>query len=295
MTRGMPSREDKYGTRPQRNGELVAHGNGDLGLAIGRDTMKPIFDFIGKKAHVQPFMVWYAPYLPHLPFDAPKRFEQHYDNPQLSESLLGYYAQITRFDESVGKLVQHIEDKGLAENTVFLFISDNGYRPSEDGTKVTANSSRSKWSPYEDGIRTPILIRWDGKIQPSNHLNLVQAIDLVPTILDAAGLTHEITPRMKGISLIPSASGSKSLPDRPAFGAIYPNDAQSLGEPGKHVVMRWIRLGDHKLIIPTSARESARLFDLSADPLETTNLALQSDWSDRVSILKKRLDKWWMP
>ena len=131
MTTGSPAPEENWllGTRQQNNGELVAHGNGDLGLAIGRQTMQPIADFVDKFAGKQPFVIWYAPFLPHTPFDAGPEFYVPYKSKDVPQHLRPYYAEIARFDATVGSLLQIIESSGLTEETVFVFICDNGFRP----------------------------------------------------------------------------------------------------------------------------------------------------------------------
>jgi uncharacterized sulfatase len=243
MTLGKPA--DRIGpvtgTRAQENGEWVAHGNGDAGLVIGRETMQPTYDFVDTCAGKQPFFVWYAPFLPHTPFDAPARFRDVYDHDELPAHLLPYYAEIARFDATVGQLIGHLERRQLLDKTLIVFVSDNGFRP--DRAKHERQNKRSKLSQFEDGIRTPILIRWDGKAQPADHPQLVHTIDVVPTILAAVGLADEITPRMLGRDLWPSALGQAKLRDRPVFGAIYPNDAQVLGRPSQHVRGKWVRQG----------------------------------------------------
>jgi len=226
MTLGKPA--DRIGpvtgTREQENGEWVAHGNGDAGLVIGRETMQPICDFVDEHAGKQPFFVWYAPFLPHTPFDAPARFRKLYDGRQLPAHLLPYYAEIARFDETVGQLLGHLKRRRLLDNTLIVFVSDNGFRP--DQARPERQNSRSKLSPFEDGLRTPILMRWDGETKPADHPQLVHTIDVVPTILAAVGLAGAGTPSMRGRDLWPSASGAAPLRDIPVFGAIYPNDAR---------------------------------------------------------------------
>lgn len=78
------------GTRKQAGGDWVAHGNGDGGLTIGRETMKPIDDFVARHSAKRPFMVWYAPFLPHTPFDAPKRFHDLYSGNRIAAHLRPY-------------------------------------------------------------------------------------------------------------------------------------------------------------------------------------------------------------
>ncbi|MHC4875834.1 MAG: sulfatase family protein [Planctomycetota bacterium] len=295
MTLGRPADRlgQVTGTREQANGEWVAHGNGDAGLVIGRETMQPIFDFVEDYAGEQPFFVWYAPFLPHVPFDAAPRFRELYRDKDVPAQLLPYYAEIARFDETVGKLLDHLEKKQLLSNTLIVFVSDNGFRPHKSGRET--HNGRSKLSEYEDGLRTPILLSWDGRIKPADHSQLVHTVDLVPTILAATGLARETTDRMRGVDLLPSALGTKPLPDRAVFGAIYPNDAQQLGAPSKHVRGRWVRDGDFKLITPGPARNAIplSLFNLKNDPGETTNLAAQPKLAATVRRLQQSLDAWW--
>ncbi|MDG1897713.1 MAG: hypothetical protein P8J37_22670, partial [Fuerstiella sp.] len=134
-----------------------------------------------------------------------------------------------------------------------------------------------------------------GHVESAEHSQLVHTVDLVPTILSAAGLPGEITPQMKGTSLLPSATGTEVLPNRPAFGAIYPNDAQVLGAPAHHVRGRWIRDGNFKLLVPGPVAKpiTLSLFDLQIDPRETINLAAMAEHAPRVAHMRQLLDQWW--
>ena len=297
MTLGRPAKRlgQVTGTRAQENGQSVAHGNGDAGLVIGRETMKPIDEFVDKCAGRQPFFLWYAPFLPHTPYDASARFRELYDGQQVSRHLLPYYAEIARFDETVGHLLEHLQRKSLLSNTLIIFVTDNGLRP--DPKRPDRQDSRSKLSPFENGLRTPVLIRWDGQSRAGEHQQLVQTIDLVPTMLAAAGLSSKITSRMKGLNLMPSARGEKALPLRAVFGAIYPNDAVGLGEPSRHVRGRWMREGRFKLMVPGPAKPPLplALFDLREDPGEKVNLATDLGQVARLARMKERLDRWWRP
>ncbi len=299
MTTGMPTDPPNYGTRTQANGEWVAHGNGDAGLDVGRDTMQPVWDFIDAHAD-RPFFLWYAPFLPHSPFDAPARYvEQYADRPDVPDHLVGYYANITRFDDTVGELIGYLKRKGLARRTLFVFIADNGFRPSRKPTSsgdYRRHDERSKWSPYEDGMRTPVLVRWEGHVEPATHEGLVRAVDVVPTVLSAVGLADAIG-GLPGVDLMPSALGRSERPERPAFGEVYPNDAASLGQPGRHVQMRWVRSGDLKLIVrqPGVEEDRVELFDLADDPGEARNLAGDPRYADDVRRLRALVDDWWTP
>ena len=298
MTTGRPT--DRLspitGTRQQRNGEWVAHGNGDAGLVIGRETMQPIFRFMDEQAGRKPFFVWYSPFLPHVPWDAPAEYEQLALEKGAPPHLAAYYASIARFDRSVGELLEFPEEKDLLDTTLILFVSDNGLRPDPADTGVPPRPDpRSKYSQYEDGVRTPVLIRWDGRIEAGEHLAPVETIDFLPTILSAAGLSREVTSRIQGRSLLASAMGLEDLALVPVFGAIYPGDAATLGRPSRHVRGRWVRYGDFKLVLPGSGPNPLplELYDLSGDPGETTNLAGSPEHADRIVRMTRLLDQWW--
>lgn len=94
MTLGLPTRKlgQVAGTRVQDNAEWVALANGDAGLVIGRETMQPIANFIDRQAGRKPFFVWYAPFLPHAPFDAPQRFRDMLPEQLEQPERLPYYA-----------------------------------------------------------------------------------------------------------------------------------------------------------------------------------------------------------
>ena len=284
---------DVTGTRKQTNGEWVAHGNGDAGLVIGRETMRPIRDFIATHAGRQPFFVWYAPFLPHTPYNAPPEYERGVRANGAPPHLVPYYANIAWFDDTVGALLAYLEEKALLDSTLVVFVVDNGLRP--DPAQPTRQDARSKYSPYEDGLRTPILLRWDGRTRPGDHPQPVSTVDLVPTILSAAGLIREVTPRMRGRDLFPSAVGAEDLSPVSVFGAIYPSDAASLGQPSRHVRGRWVRDGAFKLIVPGPGPRPlpTALYDLAGDPGETTNLAASPVLTNRIARMKRLLDEWW--
>ncbi|MEX1042552.1 MAG: sulfatase-like hydrolase/transferase [Pirellulaceae bacterium] len=308
MTRNRPSAGPGYGNLTLASGEVVAHGNGDAGLDIGRHGMQPIDDFLDdhQRNHAEdPFLVWYAPFLPHLPHDAPQRFRQPYlADAQVPRHMVDYAAACTWFDETVGQLMTSLEDRGLAEETLILFVIDNGYgpdprtQPGEEGLV----DNRTKRAPFEAGLQTPILIRWPGQIERATHQGLVHSIDIVPTLLAAAGQTGEMGD-LPGINLLPSATGQEDLKDRVVFGEIYPGDATDIGRPGRDVAYRWVRRGDLKLIVPHVRGKTAwrnylsqpGLYDVVRDPEERENLSENPRYTHQLGELNALLDGWWTP
>ena len=292
-----PLPDQKFGgVRVLASGERVAHGNGDRGLLIGRKTMQPIRDFVlDCEKQETPWMVWYAPYLPHQPHDSPEKyFEKAKSYPGVKEHEIPYYASIAQFDDTVAELVGFVEEQSDPANTIFVFVSDNGWSPSMRKEKRRpreyAHTKSSKRAPFDEGVRSPILIRWDGIIEPGSHRELVSSIDIVPTLLEATGAT---LPKLPGVNLLGSLSG-----DRAVFGGIYPGDGSVLGRPELDVAYRWVRQGEYKLIVPTGSEPwgnylgSPALFRVSHDPEEKENLFGLPSVKGKSESLQDRLEKW---
>lgn len=309
MTVNRPSDPPAFGNLTLDGGSAVAHGNGDAGLNIGRTTMQPISDFLSD--HLQhhaerPFLIWYAPFLPHVPHNAPDRFREPYlENPNVPRHMVNYAAACTWFDETVGQLVDMIEQRGVAGRTMFVFVVDNGYRSSSEsrpgGKSVT--DTRTKRSPFELGLRTPIFIRWDGRVEPATHEELVSSVDIVPTLLAAADLEGAMG-QLPGVNLLPSTLGEDFLdPKRPVFGEIYPGDATSLDRPARDIAYRWARRGRYKLIVPHRQRgriwrnyvTHPVLYDVVADPGEHRDLSADPGHAETLQTLNRLLDDWWLP
>jgi uncharacterized sulfatase len=297
MTVNRPCFEQPW-NRQLADGQWVAHGNGDQGLIIGRKTMQPVFDFIDRQAD-RPFLLWYAPVLPHEPHDAADKYRRLLAGRDVPEYMLGYYANIAWFDDTVGQLLDYLQRRSQIRNTLIVLLADNGWCNAPHSTK---QNRRSKRSPFEEGVRTPILLSWPDKIRPATLEGLVSSVDLMPTVLSAAG----IDPRkysLPGIDLLPAACGRQTLDaDRPVMGEIYPGDASSLGNPHRDIAYRWIRRKNLKLIVPHRHGNHApwgnyvgqtSLFELGSDHNETRNLVNDPRYAAEVAQLGALLDQWW--
>jgi len=265
--------------------------HGDDGLVIGRQTMTPIYDFI-QSCGKNPFFVWYAPILPHEPHDPPERILKKYVVDGREERQAKYWAMCEWFDETCGELVNWLDQHGYRENTLVVYVVDNGWLqtngPVRQGDQFL---TRSKNTPYEDGVRTPIILRCPGWIKPSRHDELVSTIDLAPTMLAACGTT--IPAELPGVNLLPLVREGKSLNRHDVYGEIYLHDCVELGKPRLSVTHRWIRHGDWKLIVPTKAGVEPELYRVSQDSHEKQNLAANN--SERIKELRQRLDDRWNP
>ncbi|MEZ5385810.1 MAG: sulfatase-like hydrolase/transferase [Prosthecobacter sp.] len=218
--------------------------------------------------------------MPHQPHDSPQKYFDLHRKRGAAENRIPYLASVSQFDDTVGDLMAMIDRRGLTKDTLFIFVVDNGWTPSKTRMKKNpkefAHTHESKYSPFEDGLRTPILIRWDDHTQAATHEQLVSSVDLLPTVLAAIGKPEAITP-LPGRSLWSAATGESQLEDQPVFGEIYPGDASSLGHPSRDIAYRWMRDGRMKLIVPQQQKGAAAwggyltnvaLFDVVADPEE---------------------------
>ena len=261
--------------------------HGDDGLAIGRKTMQPVFDFIeGSVTDGKPFLVWYAPMLPHDPHNAPERLLAKYRDKAPNEATARYWANVEWFDETCGQLMTFLDEKKLSDNTLVLYVADNGWIP---GAAVNKFDPRSKQSPYDGGLRSPIMVRWPGKVESRKSDSLATSLDFVPTILAATGV--EAPKDLPGINLLDE---SRVKARNTLFGECFTHNAVDLDRPASGLRWRWTIEGTWKLIVPVQQNEpegKVELFDLAADPHEKTNLAEKDP--DRVKRMRVALDAWW--
>ena len=270
---------------PKRGGR-----HGDVGLKIGREGMDEIFDFI-EYAGDKPFFVWYAPFLPHTPHNPPKRLLDKYAKKTESKFIARYWAMCEWFDGTCGQLLDHLDEKKLADDTIVLYVTDNGWIQRADNGRY---APRSKRSQYDGGLRTPIMVRWPGKVKPEDRPELANSIDLAPTILKACGLAP--TKAMQGIDLLDDTALAKR---KSTYGAIYLHNAVDIHKPSANLTYRWLINGDWKLILPHKENVTNKakhkgtgeieLYNLAKDPHERSNLAKVRQ--GRTKRLAKQLNK----
>lgn len=181
---------------------------GGHGLALGRETLEPLERFLDEAGR-EPFFVWYAPMLPHLPFDAPQRFVDLFRDAPLPEPARAYYANLARFDATVGDVLAMLERRGLRERTVVVYLADNGFDPLHAPDAAGApglGGPGGKLSIQELGFRTPLVVSWPGVIPGGRRdARLVSSLDLFPTLLELAGAPAPA--RGFGRSLVPALEG----------------------------------------------------------------------------------------
>ena len=222
--------------------------HGDKGLDIGREGMGPVNDFIDHAVEQeQPFFVWYAPFMPHNP---PERLLQKYAKDGRALDVAKYYAMVEWFDETCGQLMDKLDEKGLREDTIVLYICDNGWGatsttldwPRDQAFKEYA--MRSKASPYENGTRTPVLVSWPGTIEPKNMEGYAHSIDLFPTIAAAAGL--KAPNGLQGINLL----DEQAVNERECiFGSLNASHNINVGDTDSTLQYLWCIEDDWKLLL----------------------------------------------
>ena len=183
---------------------------------------------------------------------------------------------ITGVDEAVGKMMEKLQQLGVADNTVIVYMSDNGFSLGEHGLE-------GKWYPYEESVRVPLIV-FDPRRSPAQNGKVVEKlalnIDIAPTLLSLAGVA---TPkRMQGEDLF--ALTDNKIPEREGF--FYKHTfAGTPALPQSEAVIS----KSMKYIIYTE-HHYEELYDLSRDPYETTNLAGNEKYKKQMVHFRKRLE-----
>lgn len=289
-------------TAAMTHGDVTRGGrHGDEGLRIGREGMEPIRQFL-ESAGQEPFMIYYAPFIPHTPHNPPDSLLEKYQAHEVPESVARYHAMIDWFDLTVGELLSMLEARGLRDGTLVLYAVDNGWLPAiGDQGRF---DSRAKMSPYDAGMRTPIMMRWPGVVAPGrDEVSLVSTIDLVPTILAATGASAP--PGLPGIDL---RDGERLSGRSAAFGALFAHTSVDLHDPAANLKYRYaVRKDGWKLILPHGPnrdvelmingdkpawmRLEPELYNVLEDPGEERDLAGQMP--GMVYSLRTEIDRWW--
>jgi uncharacterized sulfatase len=269
------------------HGMTEGQRHGDVGTQIGRKTMQPIYDFVADaRRKNRPFFVWYAPMMPHQLHNPPQRVLKKYENVAPALPVARYWAMVEWFDETVGSLLKHLDEQGLAKNTIVAYVADNGWITDPETGEY---APKSKQSQYDGGLRTPIMIRWPSHVEPKRSESLASSIDLAPTLL--AGAQLKATSQMMGINLLDekAVSGRKAI-----YGECFTHESKSHDHPAASLRWRWMIDGEWKLILPDRLNQpddAIELYNLSEDPHEERNLA--ASHSTLVGEMRAKLDAWW--
>jgi len=284
---GPPDFYSPYANRPQnkqeRRSEIPGLEAGPDGEHLDSRLVQEAVDWIGKvKDSDRPFFLNLWLYAVHSPYIAREDLLEKYrgkkDPRGLHDSpVMGTMVQ--SLDQSLGVLLDYLdrpENKVLRDNTLIVFLSDNGgvIHDEINGRQVTSNRPLrgGKANTYEGGVRVPWVVAYPGHIKPGTVSNVpVVSTDLFPTILDYAGVALPSTQVVDGVSLRPLFAGG-TLATRPLF-FDFPSRFGILCAPSSAV-----RLGNEKLLRFYWAGDEPgthyyELYDVAADPGEAVNLA----------------------
>lgn len=296
---------DNYPFRPEDRGfdEVMRHGGGGVGQTpdywdnayfdgsyFHNGQVTPVkgfctdvwFDYAKRfiescRQADQPFFAYIATNAPHGPMHAPPEYSEPYRESQ-NVATANFLGMIAHIDHNVGKLRTYLEEAGLADNTIFIFTTDNGTAAGE--RIFNAGMRGKKGSPYEGGHRVPFMIHWpNGNLVGGKDVSTLTAhVDVVPTLIDLCKLTRPDGVRFDGTNLRTLLTGGR-LDER-----FLVTDSQRVRHPIKwksSAVMsqRW-RLINGK-----------ELYDIQADPGQERDLAQQHP--EVVKQARDFYEAWW--
>lgn len=294
--------------------------DGEHGTKVRMDRA---LDFIAQaKEKQQPFMLSLSFKAPHSPYQPSEKWRKYYQNitipvPELSssrdfaalpnvvkenyrgakgygkayqKSMRGYYGLISGVDEQVGRLRQGLEQLGLADNTVIIYSSDNGYFAGSRGLK-------GKDLLYRESVRAPLIIyspKLDKNLQSRFEPGLFSTVDFAPTMLDMAGI--KAPEKMQGLSLLPLLNQEKQQVNEVVFSEnnfanfqAFDNGSTKNKKTGtvrakavQNTRYRYIRFHETTPVIE-------QLFDIQADPNELSNLTENIEYKQVLDTMRRHL------
>lgn len=264
-----------------RNNKPV-HEKGYTTQLLGADAVK----YIQRQSPDRPFYLYLTFNAPHTPYQAPKEYVDRY--PNIPDPTRRTYAgMVTCLDDEIGKVVAALDQKGLRENTLILFHSDNGGTRNALFAGQMADMSKIKLpcdnGPYregkgtlfEGGSRVAACANWPGHIRPQVVNGIIHAVDIYPTFAALAGASSTDGKPLDGMNVWGTLSEGNPSPRTEFVYNVEPFRAA-------------IRQGDWKLIWRTLIPSSVDLYNLAEDPYETRNLA--SEHPDKVAAMKARIE-----
>ncbi len=249
-----------------------------------------------KQASLQSFFCYVAYNAPHSPFQAPDALFDEYKSLGLDDTLAAFYAMCASVDQNVGRLLDELDRLKVADNTIVLFLTDNG---GTAGVKhFNAGMRGGKTSVHEGGCRVPLFVRWPGRLaKPQVVPQIAAHIDVLPTLLELCGIEPPADVKFDGQSLRPLLEGnSAGWPERTLFTHNPINETNRY--PGA------VRTQQYRLVRELrgpggqggSKAKADRpptgwqLYDMQADPGQTKDLA--AELPEVVADLSRQYETW---
>lgn len=260
---------------------LEAYHGKDVYLteALTREAVKAVDQAVVAK---KPFYLYMAHYAVHAPWEKDDRFYQKYIDQGIKPFDATLASMIEGMDKSLGDIMAEVERLGVAKNTIVLFMSDNG-SPSQCPPNLPLRGH--KLSPYEGGIREPMIVKWPGVTQPGSTVKEPVLIeDFFPTILELAGVDRrkKTVQEVDGQSFVPLLRGKGADSSQRPFVWHFPHNYSGQGP------FSALRQGDFKLVYHHAERR-LELFDIAKDISESQDLS--SKLPDKVKVLAEVLGR----
>ena len=302
---------DNYPFRPEDRGyqEVMRHGGGGVGQtpdywdnayfdgtyfhnskpeAVKGFCTDVFFDYAkrfikSQKGSGKPFLAYIATNAPHGPFHCPTKYSKMYSQSKgVDARLANFLGMITNIDDNVGAMRKFLEDEGLADNTIFIFTTDNG---TAGGDKVfNANMRGKKGSQYDGGHRVPFFVHWPaGKMnKPIDIRPVTHAVDVLPTLMELCGIDNDKSIQFDGTSLVELLDGS--TPNEKWNQRVLITDSQRVKDP-----IMW----KSSAVMTTKWRlvDGKELYDINADPRQRVDLA--EAYPAEVRRLREHYQTWW--
>jgi arylsulfatase A-like enzyme len=227
----------------------------------------------------QPFFIFLPTNAPHGPLMVPDKYYRQYVDGKRGDHTARFLGMLANLDENMGRLERFLSESGLEENTILIYMSDNGTAGGE--AIFNAGMKGSKWSYYEGGHREPCFIRWPaGKLRsPGDISELTQIQDILPTLSDLCGLVDPKGATFDGVSLAPLLEGKPQ--DLSGRNLVVQVTTGSQAKKWECAVMadKW-RLINGK-----------ELYNIEKDPGQKQDIADKNP--EMVERLTKAYEKWW--
>ena len=231
-------------------------------------------DFIGRNKG-NPFFC-YVPYnVPHSPFQVPEKYFSKYNSAGLDSTLSSVYGMVENMDENIGRILQKLDGLGLTENTIVIFLSDNG----PNTTRYNGEMKGRKGSVDEGGVRVPFYISWPAAIKPGITSQLAQDIDIMPTLLSLCNIGYNPVKPVDGIDLSVIIHRKLKPFDRYIFSRQAFQQLERCNASVRDNRFRLVRTGNDTL-----------LYDLQTDPSQETDISGRE--TDITMKLIEKLSKW---
>ena len=311
---------ENYPMRPQDQGfdEVYIHKSGGIGQTPDTDAdyFEPIvwrngerlkeigyctdlffdaaLEFVARDED-QPFFIYIAPNVPHTPLEVSEAYSAPFQEAGLNEKNAKIYGMLKNLDENIGRLLDAIDSQGLREDTLVIFMTDNG----PTSGRYNAGMRGAKGSVYEGGIRVPFYVRWPGVLKAGRRIDRIAAhIDVLPTLASLASAEIPQNLLLDGRNLAPLWTDGVEPDEWPAR-TLFTQHIKSIEQAPyqnatafdqRYKLVSYPKTANEANFQPNRAALELSLYDLREDPSETKDLS--STQPERLERLRLAYEAW---